>query len=185
MKENPATEYLLLGVLMTGSKHGYDIMQFLNSSLESTWHLSSSQLYSVLKRLEQKEYLKSIIETQDTRPSRRIFTVTAGGRQHFRDWLTKPVEHGRDFRIEFFGKLFFINHLGLKGGPRLIEAQITRFQKLRLKIEKRKKVEKEAFNKLILEFKINTLGNRIKWLSRQAKPFFKKRQSNSFARSGH
>jgi len=76
MKTEPSTEYVLLGTLFFGQKHGYEIMQFLESALESTWRVSTSQLYVLLKRLEGKGLLQSSVETQETRPSKRVFCLT-------------------------------------------------------------------------------------------------------------
>lgn len=49
MTQKPPAEYVILGVLMLGERHGYEIMQFLGSALEATWRVSTSQLYVFLK----------------------------------------------------------------------------------------------------------------------------------------
>ena len=54
MSLKSATEYVILGALMSGARHGYEIMQFLGSALDATWRLSTSQLYVLLKRLEEE-----------------------------------------------------------------------------------------------------------------------------------
>ena len=64
MKTKPSTEYVLLGSLFSGQKHGYEIMQFLESTLESTWRESTSQLYVLLKRLEREGFVHSSLEAQ-------------------------------------------------------------------------------------------------------------------------
>ena len=74
MKTKPSTEYVLLGALFLGPKHGYEIMQFLDSTLQSTWQVSTSQLYALLKRLEHDGLLESNLERQETRPSKRVFS---------------------------------------------------------------------------------------------------------------
>jgi len=68
MKTKPSTEYALLGVLMAGPKHGYEIMQFIEITMVSTWHVGNSQLYALLKKLEQGGLFCSRMETHDTRP---------------------------------------------------------------------------------------------------------------------
>ncbi|MBW2616231.1 MAG: PadR family transcriptional regulator, partial [Deltaproteobacteria bacterium] len=59
MKTKPSTEYALLGALMSGSKHGYEILQFINTALGSTWYVGTSPLYVLLKRLERDGLLHS------------------------------------------------------------------------------------------------------------------------------
>jgi len=174
MKTKPSTEYVLIGSLMSGPKHGYEIKQFLNSVLESTWHVSTSQLYALLKRLEKDKLLHSKVELQDSRPSKRIFTLTDKGQKAFLGWLNSPTEHVRDFRIEFIGKLFFFNHLSLKGGPDLIDAQIQVIKRVEGRVRQRREVEKDPFNRLVCGFKIETLENLLTWLSRHAAPFMKR-----------
>jgi DNA-binding PadR family transcriptional regulator len=104
MKSLPPADYALLGALMPGPKHGYEILHFLAHALESTWQVSPSQLYVLLKRLEQQGLLRSNLKAQDTRPSKRVFSLTAAGERAFLAWLHSPVLHVRELRIEFFGQ---------------------------------------------------------------------------------
>ncbi len=171
MKTKPSTEYALLGALMTGPKHGYEIMQFLGTALGSTWHIGTSQLYTLLKRLEGDNLLRSSLETQDTRPSKRIFSLTAEGKKLFLDWLHAPTEHVRDLRIEFLTKLFFFNRLSLKGGSELVLAQTKVLEQIRERIKQREEKEKDPFNRLVFGFKMATVEAWLEWLVKQAKPF--------------
>ena len=129
------TEYVVLGALMSGARHGYEIMRFLCCALEATWRLSTSQLYVLLKRLEQEGCLESLSESQGTRPPKRVFNLTRAGRKAFLEWLSSPVEHVRDFRMEFLCKMFFSDSLSLAGAHELVEAQIRVLEKLLDKIQ--------------------------------------------------
>ena len=171
MKTGTSTEYVLLGALMSGPKHGYEMMQFLEAGLEPTWRVGTSQLYALLKRLEQKGHLQSNLETQDTRPSRRIFTLTETGKKTFLDWLKTPTIHVRHFRLEFISKLFFFHNLSLKGGSDLVEAQIQVLRKQQERIRKQEQAEKDRFRTLVYGFKLLTVEGYLKWLSKQAKTF--------------
>jgi PadR family transcriptional regulator AphA len=171
MKTRPSTEYALLGAMMSRPKHGYEILRFLDSSLGSTWHIGTSQLYALLKRLEQKGLLSSTMKAQETRPSKRIFAPTGAGRKAFIEWLHTPSEHVRDLRIEFLAKVFFFHRFSLDGADRLIEAQIQTLKQIRERMRKRRKGEKDPYTGLVLGFKITTLEAWIGWLLREAKPF--------------
>ncbi|MCK4789925.1 MAG: PadR family transcriptional regulator [Desulfobacteraceae bacterium] len=173
MKTKPSTEYVLLGALFLGPKHGYEIMQFLESALESTWQVSTSQLYVLLKRLEHDGLLESNLETQETRPSKRVFSLTSKGKKAFLEWLRSPVEHIRDLRIEFLAKLFFFQSFSLKGGNELIKAQITSLKDIKGKLQKKNKRESEAFRKLVFEIKLMTIETWQEWLHKKAKPFMR------------
>jgi DNA-binding PadR family transcriptional regulator len=50
---NVSPEYALLGFLIAGPSHGYDLHQRFRVELGQVWHLSQSQAYAILKRLEQ------------------------------------------------------------------------------------------------------------------------------------
>ncbi|MBL7213878.1 MAG: PadR family transcriptional regulator [Desulfobacteraceae bacterium] len=163
---------------MTGPKHGYEIIQFLGTALGSTWHIGTSQLYTLLKRLEGDNLLRSSLETQDTRPSKRIFSLTAEGKKLFLDWLHASTEHVRDLRIEFLTKLFFFNRLSLKGGSELVLAQIKVLEQIRERIRQRQEKEKDPFKRLVFGFKIATAEAWLEWLIKQAQPFINEVQDN-------
>jgi len=174
MKNRQRTEYVLLGSLFQGPKHGYEIMHFLDSALQSTWQVSSSQLYVLLKRLESQGLLKCSLKIQKTRPAKRVFTLTPVGKKGFLEWLRSPVEHVRDLRIEFIAKLFFFHRLSVKGGRDLIKIQIESLEELEKKFKKGRDKENDPFKKLVFGIKIITIEAWLKWLIEQATPFIGK-----------
>lgn len=178
MKTRPSTKYAILGALMQGPKHGYEILRFLESYLDSTWRISSSQLYLLLKKLEAEALLRSDVEIQEKRPSKRVFVLTPSGRKVFLEWMHRPAAHVRDLRIEFLARLFFFNFLSLEGGTRLIEAQIEMLARIREKIKQKEENEKDGFNMLVFGFKKATIDAWLKWLVEEAKPFINEVQHN-------
>jgi PadR family transcriptional regulator AphA len=174
MKTTPSTKYAILGALMSGPKHGYEILRFLASQLEPTWHISSSQLYLLLRKLEADRLLQSNVETQENRPSKRVFVLTSAGRKEFLAWMRRPTEHVRDLRIEFLARLFFFNSLSLEGGNELIEAQMEILKQIGKRIRQKQASEKDNFKKLVLGFKIATIEAWITWLIKHARPFMKR-----------
>ncbi|MBN1847854.1 MAG: PadR family transcriptional regulator [Deltaproteobacteria bacterium] len=166
------TEYIILGALMSGAKHGYEIMQFLGSALEAAWRPSTSQLYVLLKRLENTKLIESHTESQETRPSKRVLNLTTAGRETFLEWLNTPVEHVRDFRMEFLGKMFFFDFLSLSGAGDLVEKQIRILEKLAEKIRTRvNNIDKKGFMNLVYGYKLRTVESLLLWLIQEAKPF--------------
>lgn len=174
MKTRSSTEYALLGALMSGPRHGYEILQFFNASLELIWHVSTSQLYVLLKRIERRGLLTSTVHVQDNRPSKRIFSITPKGTEIFLEWLNSPSEHVRDLRIEFLAKLFFFERLALPGGAKLVTEQTEILKHLKKRVEQRLNTEIEAFNRLALGFKLATIETWLEWLGKQAKAFTSK-----------
>ena len=174
MKTKPATEFALLGVLMAGPMHGYEIMQFMESELGSAWYVSPSQLYTLLKKMEDKALLQSAIHRQTRRPAKRVFRLTTGGRTAFLEWLHEPVEHVRDLRIEFPVKLFFLKRYALKDADTLIERQIQRLERKKEQIVSRVQEADRKFNKLLMDARLAAIEAWLQWLRTKAKRFIRK-----------
>ncbi len=173
IKDKPATEYALLGALMSGPRHGYEILQFLETELGPAWRISTSQLYTLLKRLDHEGLLNSTLETQDTRPSKRVFVIMQAGKDRFFSWLQNPSEHARDLRIEFLAKLYFFRQLGVSGGGELVESQIAILERLQSRFLKKKESAKDDYKRLVYGFRIATLNGWLDWLKAEATGFLK------------
>jgi DNA-binding PadR family transcriptional regulator len=123
-------EYALLGFLREGPMHGYEIHRRLSdpAGMGLVWRLKQSQLYALLRRLEEEGYVGAALEPQDTRPPRRVFQLTQLGNDAFLDWVQGPVLHGREMRLHFLAKLYFAQCEGPEVASRLIERQRTTCQ---------------------------------------------------------
>jgi len=176
LKIKPSTEYAVFGALANGPKHGYEISRFLETVLDATWYVSTSQLYTLLKKLEQEGYLTSRLTVQETRPSKRMFSLTTEGRDLFFTWLRRPSQHVRDLRMEFMAKIFFFHHLGLEDGEALIAAQRRVLLKKREALLNKWSRMKHPFQKLVFSSKTNMLEAWLDWLQNEAEPFLTKRQ---------
>ena len=173
MKDKPATEYALLGALMSGPRHGYEILQFLETGLGPAWRVSTSQLYALLKRLDNERLVNSTLEAQDTRPSKRVFAIMPAGRERFLRWLKSPTDHARDLRIEFLAKLYFFRHLGLQGGSGLVNSQIAILEQFQKRLKEKKQAEEDDYNRLVCGFRISTLNGWLDWLKKEAGLFIR------------
>src|SRR5258706_4164905 len=77
---NLSPEFALLGFLIDGPSHGYDLHQRFIVELGHVWHLSQSQAYAILKRLEQRGDINAQIVEQNKLPARQMLRITAQGR---------------------------------------------------------------------------------------------------------
>ena len=171
MKDKPVTEYALLGALMSGSRHGYEILQFLETGLGPAWRVSTSQLYALFKRLDKEGLVNSTLETQDTRPSKRVFSIMPEGSRRFLQWLKSPTDHARDLRIEFLAKLYFFHHLGIQGGSALVNSQIDLLEQFKEILMEKKQAEEDDYKRLVYGFRISTLKGWLDWLKKEAALF--------------
>jgi PadR family transcriptional regulator AphA len=101
-------EFALLGLLFAGPSHGYDLHQKFLSELGYVWHLSQSQAYSILKRLEARGDISARAVKQHRLPSRQELQITGAGRRRFLTWLEKGCgTNARSIRLEFLTRLYF------------------------------------------------------------------------------
>lgn len=103
---NP-TEFAVLGALDLQDSHGYKIVSFLQDALSGTCWLGKSQIYALLSKLEQDQLVTHERVEQTNLPARKVYSLTPDGHATFDKWLTAPVPHMRDLRVEFLIKLFF------------------------------------------------------------------------------
>lgn len=109
---NLSPEYLLLGYLAVKPTHGYELYQMLKLDLGQLWHLSMSQIYSILTRLEAKLLIRAEEELQDNQRLRRQFYLTEPGLKQFEAWLIKASPcSARALRIEFLTRYYFMERL--------------------------------------------------------------------------
>ena len=81
-------EYVLLGFLNQQPAHGYDLHERIEAELGQIWHISLSQIYNILKRLETQGYISGVLQEQEKLPARKWFRLTAAGGRRFADWLS-------------------------------------------------------------------------------------------------
>ncbi|MCE5274384.1 MAG: PadR family transcriptional regulator [Deltaproteobacteria bacterium] len=165
MRNQETTEYVVLGVLMTGAMHGYEINRFMSETLEGIWHISTSQLYALIHKLEEKAMVKGRISSRENLLPKKVLTLTPEGKRKFLDWVMSPTLHVRDLRMEFLTKLFFIRDLKLQGGDRLVDAQMDLLKDLREKVENAWSLEKDVYRKVVLGFKRSQIEVCVSWLN--------------------
>ncbi|MBK8026763.1 MAG: PadR family transcriptional regulator [Chloroflexi bacterium] len=100
-------KYVLLGALNYQSMTGYQLKQFIDTSAGHFWHALPSQIYRTPDSLEKEKLLTSEIEPQEDRPDRRVYSITAAGREDLRRWLSEPLTEITPAKEPFLLRLFF------------------------------------------------------------------------------
>lgn len=101
-------EQVLLGLLLDGPLHGYELYQALQRRVGLVCAVNSvTQLYPFLRRMRDKGWVAERVQVQTGRPNRHVYEITDRGREEFAAWLTRPVAGRREIRDEFLAKLFF------------------------------------------------------------------------------
>jgi PadR family transcriptional regulator AphA len=157
-------QWVLLGLLTRKPMHGYELHQFFTapSPLERVWRLGMSQMYKLLKELEDLGHVDVSIEEQETRPDKKVYHVTPKGREAFLHWLQTPVSGIRLIRIEFLGKLFLAQALGPEMIERVVNVQQDACKALLADLQE--EISSEGFEDLVLRFRTGQIEAAIEWL---------------------
>jgi DNA-binding PadR family transcriptional regulator len=169
MTKMPLTmEYALLGFLRQRPMHAYEMHQTLNhaEALGLVWRIKQGQLYALITRLEEAGFVTSVTEPQDALPARKVLHLTPTGEAAFAAWVTTPVAHGRDFRLEFLAKLFFASQEGEAALDTLIAGQRRACTLLieNLTDSVDALAADRVFDRLVLRFRIGQLAAILAWL---------------------
>lgn len=78
-----STKMLVLSMIETGDKYGYEMIQELNLKSYGTFVLKEGTLYPILHSLERDEFIKSYSHKMETGRIRKYYKITKSGRAYF------------------------------------------------------------------------------------------------------
>ena len=160
-------EMALLGLLYQEPGHGYDLHRKFVTDLGYVWHLSQSQAYAILKRLESRGDITAQEILQAKLPPRQLLHMTAQGRKSFLEWLDIPSGGStRAIRMEFITRLYFmtmyfpekINQTFVQQRAEA-ESSIQRLEKTLAHIP-----AEQLYNQMSVEMRLKQLYLVLEWL---------------------
>jgi DNA-binding PadR family transcriptional regulator len=157
-------QWVLLGLLARKPMHGYELHQSFDppSPLAQIWYLGISQMYKLLRELEEQGYVEVSVEPQEARPDRKVYHVTASGREAFLHWLQTPVDGIRLMRVEFLGKLYLARRLDPEIVVQVIDRQAEACRaSLR---DMGDALPGPGFQDLVLRFRTGQIEAALEWL---------------------
>lgn len=119
MEQLSPTAYVILGLVRSEPRSGYEIKAMVDGSTRFFWAASYGQIYPELKRLAEGG-LVSGAEAPTGGRRRTVYEITADGEEELKAWLRQPPQT-YEMREEGLLKLFFANAL-----PRQEAAEILR-----------------------------------------------------------
>lgn len=162
-------EYALLGFFRHHPRHGYELYQQFSdpTGLWQVWRLKQSQFYALLAKLETAGYLSATLHSQDARPPRKILQLTAAGQSVFLAWVSSPVAHARQIRMEFLAKLYFAQREGTEVAQQLIAQQqaMCRTWLAEKQIEAQNMDMQAGFPGYVAQFRLSQLESILAWLA--------------------
>jgi DNA-binding PadR family transcriptional regulator len=167
-------ERVLLGLLFRKAGHGYDLHRKIVTDLGQVWHLSQSQAYSILKRLETRGDISTREIPQEKLPPRQELHITAQGRKNFLAWLDTPSGGStRAIRMEFVTRLYFINMYFPEKIPLMFDQQRAEAGRHIKRLEKMLNdlPADQIYNRMSLEMRLKQLYVALAWLDECQKNF--------------
>jgi len=167
-KSSPLSlEFILLGFLLEKPVHGYDLYREISSDndLSEVWHIKQSQLYALLEKLETAGMVSSTHVTTESFIARREYKATPEGKATFQVWIALPVEHPREMRQEFLGKLYFARQADNAKALSLVTAQRQNCLEWQSILEKlMTNTEPEKFSHIVDSFRLHQVMSLLSWL---------------------
>lgn len=184
MKTTITPEPALLGFLRDGPLHGYDLHRQITVQLGPAWHLGMSQMYAILKDFETRGWVRTLIQQQPNRPARKVLTLTPAGKRAFDSWMSQSAHGLREFRVDFFARLYFARRQGKRALDRFLRHQLGA---TRSEIESLRRIPAASeYAALVRGFRIAQLTAIAKWLeSYRAAPDLAPSVGRSAARKRH
>ncbi len=129
MAELGAQDQIVLGLI---ARHGpltpYELKARLEESVQYFWPIPHAQLYRIPARLAERGLLHE--DAEETGRRRRVFRLTAAGRDALRDWLADPQCPPAETRDPAQLKLFFADLGSPEGVVALARNQATEHRRL-------------------------------------------------------
>ena len=111
----------LLGLLAIRPMSGYDLTRSYERALQQIWYAPLKQIYPTLRKMQGDGLLKVAVKVQRDRPNRKVYSLTAEGRQVLTQWLATPAVLPR-MHHEFIHKLFLRSHVEPAGRAEWVDA---------------------------------------------------------------
>ena len=86
-----ALEHAILVSLAERSASGYELARRFDASIGHFWKASHQQIYKVLARMETDRLVESRLVAQESRPDKKVYAITAGGRQELAAFTATPT----------------------------------------------------------------------------------------------
>ncbi len=183
MKAFISPEPAVLGFLLNGPLHGYELYSQVNEQLGLVWHVGQSQLYAIVNGYVRRGWIRSRVQAQRARPTKKILRLTSAGRAAFSNWIAQPAHGVREFRVDFFLRLYFARSAGIISPKDLVREQMSAS---RLELDTLRALHatsEDAFHLLTRSFRIQQLTTILKWLEKNRAELLLAKRKPAKARS--
>jgi DNA-binding PadR family transcriptional regulator len=120
MESLSPTAYVILGMVSTEPRSGYEIKALVDETTRFFWAASYGQIYPELKRLSEAGLVVGVDSPTGGR-RRTVYEITADGEEELKAWLRQPPATF-EMREEGLLKLFFANLLAREEAVEILRA---------------------------------------------------------------
>lgn len=162
-------EFIVLGLLSGADAHGYEIFRRFRATLGSLWHISESQMYAMIKRMEARGLLSA--SGAEEKASRRVLSLTPKGAAELDEWLSAPTPPSpRRLRLEFITRVHFAKATRPERVGAIFDDEIAVIagEAKRLAAIRRSMADPASVESMGVDFRINQLKAIVSWLRRCA-----------------
>jgi DNA-binding PadR family transcriptional regulator len=100
----PDTRYAILGLLLRGPSHGYELATCFGELFGPGWAINRGQVYDMLRTLKSKGWVEPL-DPPETPQDSQSYRITRQGERAFVEWLAKPLCRSRPHRETLHLKL--------------------------------------------------------------------------------
>lgn len=159
----------ILGLLAANARHGYELLECFRdpAQLGEVWNLSTSQLYAVLKRLDQQGLIAGRQIQSDSAPTRTEYCLSDAGIERLKSWLDEPQPSAsiRRVRVDFLSRLYVARLLNVPTMP-IVQRQKFACQTMREELVIQRGQSKPGIGYLALDLVIAQLDAVLLWIDR-------------------
>ncbi len=130
---------VIMGLLMQGPSHGYDLKRTLEGKLSPFFEVSSTPLYYTLKKLEQEGLVTKWSTVSGRRPTKYVYSLTAKGQEEITRLLLENITylHRPSFNLDI--SLYFLNFLSPQDVVKTLKKRLREFRKLKYLLQRQKR----------------------------------------------
>jgi DNA-binding PadR family transcriptional regulator len=171
MKKNEI-DLMILGSLLLGAAHGYELKKRVTDSFGLLYpNLSNSVLYPRLAKFGREGLIKGKVEPQRDAPDRKVYRLTGAGFEHVKSLVATPIKLSRStggtYADELTVHIVFFSLITKEERRRVIEPYyniaLERYDDAVTKLGKSTSKKRDKFNVALLEFAVSALKNTIEF----------------------
>jgi DNA-binding PadR family transcriptional regulator len=153
---------LLLGLLRTHEMHGYQLNEILDRHLGASVHLTKPTAYRLLNEMTREGWITFNEERAGSRPTRRVYAVTAEGEAAFQRLLRESLASYQPATFQSDISLAFLDELPVDESAPLLRRRRATIAELLQRMDSDES-HHGSFH-LVIEHRVHHLSAELAWL---------------------